>query len=63
MRCGHEQLSDETTAINWLTPEQVQANMGEVYAVRIHDALRDEAVPKIRTHDGQVILDQKKQAS
>jgi ADP-ribose pyrophosphatase YjhB (NUDIX family) len=60
---GHEQLSEETTAIDWLTPEQIKASMGEVYAIRIHDALRDEAVPTIRTHDGRVILDQEQQAS
>lgn len=60
---GHEQLSEETTAIDWLTPEQIKASMGEVYAIRIHDALRDESVPTIRTHDGRVILDQEHQAS
>ncbi|MBM4820681.1 MULTISPECIES: NUDIX domain-containing protein [Streptomyces] len=49
---GHEQLSDESTAIAWLTPDEAVAAMGEVYAVRITDALRDEA-PHIRTHDGR----------
>ena len=60
---GHEQLSEETTAIDWLTPEQIKASMGEVYAIRVHDALRAESVPTIRTHDGRVILDQEQQAS
>jgi 8-oxo-dGTP diphosphatase len=49
---GQEQLSDETTAVHWLTPDEATASMGEVYAVRITDALRDEA-PHVRTHDGQ----------
>lgn len=49
---GHEQLSDESTAVSWLTPDEAVRSMGEVYAVRITDALRDEA-PHIRTHDGR----------
>ncbi|MFE9428265.1 NUDIX hydrolase [Kitasatospora sp. NPDC006697] len=54
---GHEQLSDESTAVDWLTPTEVQDRMGEVYAVRMLDALRDEAAPSIRTHDGRTLLD------
>ncbi|MFJ4843893.1 NUDIX domain-containing protein [Streptomyces sp. NPDC088733] len=49
---GHEQVSDESTAVAWLTPAEVTASMGEVYAVRIADALRNEA-PHIRAHDGR----------
>ncbi|MGX1133469.1 hypothetical protein RKD49_005659 [Streptomyces glaucescens] len=49
---GHEQLSDGSTAVAWLTPDEAVAAMSEVYAVRITDALRDEA-PHIRTHDGR----------
>lgn len=49
---GHEQLSDESTAVEWLTPEQVTSQMGEVYAVRITDALQGDA-PHIRAHDGR----------
>ncbi|MEY9965925.1 8-oxo-dGTP diphosphatase [Streptacidiphilus sp. MAP12-16] len=54
---GHEQVSEESTAVDWLTPSQVTANMAEVYAVRIQDALRGDLVPAIRTHDGRVILE------
>lgn len=50
---GTEQLSDESTAVDWLTPAEVSDRMGEVYAVRMLDALRDEAAPSIRTHDGR----------
>lgn len=51
---GAEQLSDESTAVSWLTPDEVRAHMGEVYAVRITDALQDEP-PHIRAHDGRTL--------
>ncbi|MFB8170661.1 NUDIX hydrolase [Kitasatospora purpeofusca] len=53
---GTEQLSDESTAVDWLTPAEVEDRMSEVFAVRILDALRGDAVPSIRTHDGQRLL-------
>ncbi|MCU7824794.1 NUDIX hydrolase [Kitasatospora sp. DSM 101779] len=52
---GQEQLSEESTAVDWLTPDEVRASMGEVYAVRITDALEDEA-PHIRAHDGRTLV-------
>ncbi|SED03486.1 ADP-ribose pyrophosphatase YjhB, NUDIX family [Streptomyces sp. 2231.1] len=48
---GHARLSDESTAVEWLTPAEATATMNEVYAIRVRDALRDEA-PSIRSHDG-----------
>ncbi|MER5864634.1 NUDIX domain-containing protein [Kitasatospora sp. NPDC002040] len=51
---GHERLSDESTAVDWLTPDEVIAQMGEVYAVRITDALQDEP-PHVRAHDGRTL--------
>ncbi|MEU6110505.1 NUDIX domain-containing protein [Streptomyces albidoflavus] len=42
---GRERLSDESTAVTWLTP-------AEVYAVRVTDALLDGA-PRVRAHDGR----------
>ncbi|MFJ1796946.1 NUDIX domain-containing protein [Kitasatospora griseola] len=51
---GQTQLSDESTAVEWLTPDEVCAHMGEVYAVRITDALQDEA-PHVRAHDGRTL--------
>ncbi|WLQ33463.1 NUDIX domain-containing protein [Streptomyces castrisilvae] len=48
---GYEQLSDESTAVEWLTPDEVAGRMAEVYAVRVADALLDGA-PQVRTHDG-----------
>ncbi|WNI25105.1 NUDIX hydrolase [Streptomyces sp. ITFR-16] len=49
---GHEQLSDETTAVEWLTPEETISRMAEVFAVRVTDALLDGA-PRVRSHDGR----------
>ncbi|MGW4813235.1 NUDIX hydrolase [Kitasatospora cineracea] len=51
---GQAQLSDESIAVDWLTPDEVRAHMGEVYAVRIIDALQDEA-PHVRAHDGRTL--------
>lgn len=53
---GSEQLSEESIAVQWLTPGEVRERMAEVYAVRILDALRTDGAPAIRTHDGRVIL-------
>ncbi|SDT77251.1 ADP-ribose pyrophosphatase YjhB, NUDIX family [Streptomyces sp. TLI_053] len=53
---GAEQLSDESTAVEWLTPAEVDDRMGEVFAVRMLDALQGDAVPRIRTHDGRQLL-------
>ncbi|MFD5199800.1 NUDIX hydrolase [Streptomyces sp. NPDC058375] len=49
---GSEQLSDESAAVEWLTPDQVTSRMAEVYAVRVTDALMDGAA-RVRAHDGR----------
>lgn len=49
---GTERTSDESTAVEWLTPEQVSERMTEVYAVRLLDAV-DGAGPHVRSHDGR----------
>ncbi|RII15342.1 Nucleoside triphosphatase NudI [Streptomyces sp. YIM 130001] len=49
---GEERLSDESTAVDWLTPEEVADRMGEVYAVRVLDALNGQG-PHVRSHDGR----------
>ncbi|MEV0534985.1 NUDIX domain-containing protein [Kitasatospora sp. NPDC050463] len=60
LRChpegGTEQLSTESTAVDWLTPAEVSDRMAEVYAVRVLDALRDDSAPSIRSHDGRFLL-------
>ncbi|OKI67437.1 NUDIX hydrolase [Streptomyces sp. MJM1172] len=52
---GEEQLSDESTAVRWLTPDEVEQAMKEVFAVRVADAL-DGTVPHVRSHDGVRLL-------
>ncbi len=52
---GTERTSDESTAVEWLTPEQITERMSEVYAIRLLDAL-DEAGPHVRCHDGKHLL-------
>lgn len=53
---GSERLSEESTAVAWLTPAEVSDYMAEVYAVRVLDALRDSAAPATRSHDGRQLL-------
>ena len=52
---GSERTSGESTAVAWLTPEEVAERMSEVYAVRLLDAL-DEDGPHVRSHDGRRLL-------
>lgn len=52
---GVEQLSEESTAVRWLMPDEVEGAMREVFAVRVADALGDEA-PHVRSHDGVRIV-------
>jgi 8-oxo-dGTP diphosphatase len=49
---GNERTSAESTAVAWLTPDEVVANMSEVYAVRLLDALAEDG-PCVRSHDGK----------
>ncbi|MFF3008494.1 NUDIX hydrolase [Kitasatospora sp. NPDC057940] len=59
-RCSPEnqivRLSDESVEVAWLAPAEVSARMAEVYAVRVLDALRGDAAPSVRTHDGRHLL-------
>ncbi|MFJ4779193.1 NUDIX hydrolase [Streptomyces sp. NPDC088762] len=52
---GSERLSGETTAVHWLTRQQVTERMSEVYAIRLLDAL-DGHGPHVRSHDGRQLL-------
>ncbi|MEV7512485.1 NUDIX domain-containing protein [Streptomyces sp. NPDC091201] len=52
---GAERTSEESTVVAWRTPEEVSAQMSEVFAVRLLDAL-DEAGPHVRSHDGCQLL-------
>lgn len=53
---GEERTSTESTAVEWLTPEEITARMTEVYAVRLLDALDDKG-PHVRSHDGRHLLE------
>jgi 8-oxo-dGTP diphosphatase len=50
--------TEESAAVAWWTADQVAADMSEVFAVRILDALRTDPTPAVRTHDGKRLLDQ-----
>ncbi len=52
---GAERLSGETTAVQWLTREEVSERMSEVYAIRLLDTL-DDYGPHVRSHDGRRLL-------
>ncbi|MEU8466317.1 NUDIX domain-containing protein [Streptomyces sp. NPDC029003] len=52
---GTERPSGESTAVQWLTPDEVTERMSEVYAVRLLDAL-DGNSPHVRSHDGRQLL-------
>ncbi|MFH8704665.1 NUDIX hydrolase [Streptomyces rubrogriseus] len=54
---GAEQTSSESTAVEWLTPEEAAKTMGEVYAVRVLDALDAGNAPHVRSHDGRRLLE------
>ncbi|WP_432173966.1 NUDIX domain-containing protein [Streptomyces sp. Tue6028] len=49
---GTERTSSETTAVDWLTPEEVSERMSEVFAIRLLDVL-DGNGPHVRSHDGR----------
>ncbi|MFB7188659.1 NUDIX hydrolase [Streptomyces sp. NPDC056230] len=52
---GTERTSAESTAVEWLTQEQISERMSEVYAIRLLDAL-DGAGPHVRSHDGKHLI-------
>ncbi|MFJ4917159.1 MULTISPECIES: NUDIX hydrolase [unclassified Streptomyces] len=53
---GAERNSDESTAVRWLTREEVQSLMTEAYAVRVLDAL-DDGETQVRAHDGRRLIE------
>ncbi|MEV7541502.1 NUDIX domain-containing protein [Streptomyces sp. NPDC089915] len=59
---GSERLSGESTAVRWLTREEVTDRMAEVYAVRLLDALNGNG-PHVRSHDGRQFLPDQAQTS
>ncbi|WP_232238576.1 NUDIX hydrolase [Nocardiopsis dassonvillei] len=49
---GEEHPTSEATAVKWLTTDEIKKDMGEVYAIRLLDALEKNS-PYIRTHNGK----------
>ncbi|WP_433889776.1 NUDIX hydrolase [Streptomyces sp. CA-111067] len=52
---GYARTSDEAAAVEWVAADKAADSMGEVYGVRVKDALRDGG-PCVRAHDGRVLL-------
>ncbi|MFI9149750.1 NUDIX hydrolase [Streptomyces sp. NPDC053367] len=52
---GIERTSSESTAVEWLTPDEVSERMAEVFAIRLLDAL-DGNGPHVRSHDGRRLI-------
>ncbi|MFE1438100.1 NUDIX hydrolase [Streptomyces sp. NPDC058739] len=52
---GTERTSSESTAVSWLTPDEVTERMSEVFAIRLLDAL-DGNGPHVRSHDGKRLI-------
>ncbi|MFJ3500085.1 NUDIX hydrolase [Streptomyces sp. NPDC090135] len=53
---GTETTSTESMAVEWLTRDEVASRMGEVYAVRVLDALDAAGAPHVRAHDGRRLM-------
>ncbi|KOV95144.1 hypothetical protein ADL04_21605 [Streptomyces sp. NRRL B-3648] len=49
---GTERTSSESTAVSWLTPDEVSERMSEVFVVSLLDAL-DVNGPHVRSHGGK----------
>ncbi|MFE2536502.1 NUDIX hydrolase [Streptomyces sp. NPDC059371] len=52
---GTERTSNESTAVAWLTPDEVQECMSKVFAIRVLDALNGNG-PQVRSHDGECLI-------
>jgi 8-oxo-dGTP diphosphatase len=49
---GQLTVNDEVTEFQWATADEVARIVSEAQAVRVLDALHDNATPAIRQHDG-----------
>jgi len=49
---GQLTVNDEVTEFQWATADEVAGIVSEAQAVRVLDALHDNATPAIRQHDG-----------
>ena len=53
---GQLSTTDETEVVRWATETDIRELASEAYAIRILDALRDDAPAAIRQHDGKQLL-------
>jgi 8-oxo-dGTP diphosphatase len=53
---GQRTASDETSRVEWLSPNQVKELMTEAYAVRLLDAVEPNEDTPVRSHDGRNLL-------
>ena len=53
---GQLTTNDEVTAFCWADEDTIRQLTSEAYAVRLLDALRSDAAPAIRHHDGTNLL-------
>ena len=53
---GQLATNDEVTAFHWADEDDINQLTSEAYAIRLLDALRRDAVPAIRQHDGSNLL-------
>jgi 8-oxo-dGTP diphosphatase len=44
--------NDEVSEFRWATTDEVSALVDEAFAIRVLDALEDQAAPAVRQHDG-----------
>lgn len=49
---GELTTNDEVSEFRWATREEIAALADEAFAIRVLDALEDNAAPAIRQHDG-----------
>ncbi|MBL7259155.1 NUDIX hydrolase [Paractinoplanes lichenicola] len=54
---GEPHPTEESADVAWWTADRVAAEMDEVFATRILDALPPHAAPMVRHHDGTQFLD------
>lgn len=52
---GHPSTSSETTSVQWVDREQIDALMSPAYAARVHDAFSTTTAS--RAHDGVNLID------
>jgi 8-oxo-dGTP diphosphatase len=53
---GQLSTTDETEAVRWATATDIRELASPAYAIRVLDALRDDAPAAIRQHDGKQLL-------